>query len=170
MQFTREPIIETIITPKDGYRLVLRPTKSGGEEFFVDMVEVVTFGHATFYRSLDKPKSFVVPVSDYDVVEVREARMAIKSATVEKVKIAGGKKEEEEKSDKKSGRKRTRKKKPSDEQPRAESPKETPKEVSPPKEQREPRPLIPPPPTLISESMAKAKEEAAKTPVEVADE
>lgn len=173
MQFTREPIIETIITPKDGYRLVLRPSKGSGEEFFVDMVEVITFGHGSFYRSLDKPKCFVVPASDYDVIEVREARMAIKSATIEKVKIAGGKKEEEEKLDKKGRSRRSRKKKAEEkavekapEEPKVE---ERPKELPP----REPRTLIPPPPTLISESMAKTKREESvkrEEPVEVAPE
>ncbi len=94
MHFTREPIIETIITPKEGYRLVVRSSRGGGspEEFSVDAVEVVSFGHSFFFRSLEKPKSFIVPVSDYEVVEVKEARVILKNVSVDKaIKIGGGK-------------------------------------------------------------------------------
>lgn len=93
MDFTREPIIETIITPKDGCKLVIRSSKGPGhEEHFVDAVEVVSFGNAIFFRSLERPKSFLVPVADFEVVEVRETRMVLKSAAPEKsIKIGGGK-------------------------------------------------------------------------------
>lgn len=92
MNFTREPIIETIITPKDGYKLIVRNSKgSGQEEFFVDAIEVVSFGHALFFRSLERPKSFLVPVSDYEVLETRETRMVLKTAPMERgIKIGGG--------------------------------------------------------------------------------
>lgn len=93
VDFTREPIIETVITPKEGYKLVVRSSKaSGQEEFFVDAVEVVSFGSALFFRSVEKPKSFLVPTSDYEVLEVREARMVLKHVGVERsIKIGGGK-------------------------------------------------------------------------------
>ncbi|WP_068466950.1 hypothetical protein [Candidatus Protochlamydia phocaeensis] len=92
MDFTREPIIETIITPKEGYKLVIRSSKSiGQEEYFVDAVEIVAFGHALFFRSLERPKSFLVPVVDYEVVEVREARMVLKNVGIDRsIKIGGG--------------------------------------------------------------------------------
>lgn len=92
MDFTREPIIETIITPKDGCKLVIRSSKAAGqEEYFVDAVEVVSFGHALFFRSLERPKAFLVPVSDYEVLEVRETRMVLKNIGVERsIKIGGG--------------------------------------------------------------------------------
>lgn len=92
MDFTREPIVETIITPKDGCKLVIRSSKSAGqEEYFVDAVEVVSFGHALFYRSIERPKAFLVPASDYEVLEVREARMVLKNVGVERtIKIGGG--------------------------------------------------------------------------------
>lgn len=157
MHFTREPIIETIITPKDGYKLVLRPSKGGAEEFFVDMVEVISFGNNSFYRSLEKPKSFVIPAVDYDIVEVREARMVLKTAAIEKVKIAGGKKEEEDKGEKK--RKKTRKKRVEKEAQAEETIKEEPKPL-------EKRSLIPPPPTLISESISRYKEIVPQTSLE----
>lgn len=94
MDFTREPIVETIITPREGYRLVVRSSKSTGhEEHFVDAVEVISFGNAFFFRSVEKPKPFVVPVSDYEVLEVREPRIVLKTAHAEgAVKIAGGRK------------------------------------------------------------------------------
>lgn len=93
MDFTRQPILETVITPKEGYKLVIRSSKAvGQEEFFVDSVEVVSFGNAMFFRSLEKPKSFLVPTSDYEVLEVREARMVLKHVGVERaIKIGGGK-------------------------------------------------------------------------------
>ena len=92
MNFTREPIIETIITPKDGCKLVVRSSKSEGqEEYTVDAVEVVSFGSALFLRSTEKPKSFLVPVGDYEVVEVKETRVVLKNASFERtIKIGGG--------------------------------------------------------------------------------
>lgn len=93
VNFTREPIIETIITPRDGYRLLIRGSKQGAdEEFNVESVQVVTFGRAHFYRSLEKPRPFLLPVEDYQVIEVKESRAALKSNGFEKsIKIGGGK-------------------------------------------------------------------------------
>lgn len=92
MDFTREPVIETVITPREGCKLVVRSSKSSGqEEYFVDAVEVVSFGHSLFFRSLERPKAFLVPVSDYEILEVREARMVLKNVGVERsIKIGGG--------------------------------------------------------------------------------
>lgn len=92
MDFTREPIIETVITPKEGCKLVVRSSKSTAqEEYFVDAIEVVSFGHSFFFRSLERPKSFLVPVSDYEVLEVREARMVLKNVGIDRtIKIGGG--------------------------------------------------------------------------------
>lgn len=81
MDFTREPIIESVITPKEGYKLVIRSSKGlGQEEYLVDSVEVVTFGGSCFYRSLERPKCFLVPIGDYELIEVRETRMVLKTA------------------------------------------------------------------------------------------
>jgi hypothetical protein len=92
VDFTREPIIEAIITPREGCKLVIRSSKSAGqEEYFVDAVEIVSFGHSTFYRSLEKPKPFLVPVNDYEVLEVKEARLVLRNVGMERsIKIAGG--------------------------------------------------------------------------------
>ncbi|MDP1880265.1 MAG: hypothetical protein Q8K60_04930 [Parachlamydiaceae bacterium] len=92
MDFTREPIIETIITPKEGCKLVVRSTKNTGqEEYLVDAVEVVSFGQAFFFRSLERPKAFLAPVSDFEVLEVKEARMVLKNVTQDRsIKIGGG--------------------------------------------------------------------------------
>lgn len=119
MNYTREPIIETIITPKDGYKLLLRNTKGTvGEEYSVDAVEVVNFGNAIFYRSLERPKAFLLPVSDFEVIEQRETRISLKNASLEKsVKIPLGTEKtstqstdedspQEKKKDKKKSRKR----------------------------------------------------------------
>ena len=92
MDFTREPIIETIITPKEGHKLVVRSsTSTSQEEYLVDAVEIVAFGKAQFFRSLERPKAFLVPISDYEILEVREARMVLKNASADRsIKIGGG--------------------------------------------------------------------------------
>jgi hypothetical protein len=92
VDFTREPIIETVITPKEGCTLVVRSSKSSGqEEHFVDAIEVVVFGNAIFFRSLERPKAFLVPASDYEVLEVRETRLVLKNVGLDRsIKIAGG--------------------------------------------------------------------------------
>ena len=92
MDFTRQPVIETVITAKEGCKLVVRNSKgTGQEEYFVDAVEVVSFGHSFFFRSQEKPKAFLVPATDYEVLEVREARMVLKNVGSNRsIKIAGG--------------------------------------------------------------------------------
>lgn len=93
MDFTRQPIIESVITAKEGCKLVVRSSKGAGqEEYFVDAVEVVSFGHSLFFRSLEKPKSFLAPASDYEVLEVREARMVLKHVGADRstIRIGGG--------------------------------------------------------------------------------
>ena len=92
MDFTREPIIESVITPKEGCKLVVRSSKGAGqEEFFVDSLEVVSFGNTFFLRSLERPKSFLVPATDYEVLEVRETRMVLKNVGLDRsIKIGGG--------------------------------------------------------------------------------
>ncbi len=89
MQFTREPIVETIISARDGHKLTLKGSKEhSAEEFIVDAVEVISFGTALFFRSLEPSKHFLLPVSDYQIVETREVRMTLKAATPERtVKI-----------------------------------------------------------------------------------
>lgn len=93
MNFTREPIIETIISPKEGYKLLVRSSRGGAdaEEFFVDAVEVVSFGRGFFFRSLERPKAFLLPISDYEILEVKETRVALKNVSHERnIKIGGG--------------------------------------------------------------------------------
>jgi hypothetical protein len=73
---------------------VIRSSKGGTqqEDYFVDAVEVVSFGQSFFYRSLERPRPFLVPVSDYEVLELKETRTVLKNASMERpIKIAGGK-------------------------------------------------------------------------------
>jgi len=93
VDFTREPIVESVITPKEGCKLVIRSSKGvGQEEYFVDAVEIVSFGDTFFLRSLEKPKSFLVPATDYEILEVRETRLVLKSVGMDRsIKIGGGK-------------------------------------------------------------------------------
>lgn len=92
MNFTREPIIETIISAKDGHKLSIKSTKLvAQEEYLVDAIEVVSFGGTYFYRSQERPKAFFLPANDFEVLEVRETRLIVKQPHIEKVKIGGGK-------------------------------------------------------------------------------
>lgn len=95
MNFTREPIIETVITPREGCKLVVRSSKGATQEdYFVDAVEVVSFGHSLFFRSQERPKSFLVPVSDYEILELKETRMVLKNVAMDRsIKIGGGRQE-----------------------------------------------------------------------------
>jgi hypothetical protein len=84
VDYTREPIVETVITPKDGHRIAVRSSKNPGqEEFLVDALEVVTFGSSCFFRNSERPRAFMVPASDYEVLEVREAKLPLKAASLE---------------------------------------------------------------------------------------
>jgi hypothetical protein len=87
MNFTREPIIESVITSSDGYKLRLtKLNKKEGrdEDFQVNALEIVTFGASCFYRHREKPKSFLIPVAEYELTQVRDTRLTLKYATVDK--------------------------------------------------------------------------------------
>ncbi len=186
MNFTREPTIETIITPKEGNKLLIRNSKREiRDDYLVDAIEVVTFGHSIFYRSLERPKSFIVPVSDYEVVEVKETRLVLKSATVERsIKIGGGKISSrpessvpqdngapEEKTDtcleKKRERRRPRRRRTSDDRIEGggasseggkEAAEKKPEEKKGGEEKKRVSRLLPPPPTLIAQTIGKYRE------------
>ena len=174
MNFTRDPVVETVITPKEGCKLVVRSSKGNdGEDYYVDAVEVVSFGNFLFFRSLERPKSFLLPVSDYEILELKETRMVLKTASSEKsIKIGTSKKDEnheesEKPADKRKRRSRKRKMDhkrkiekeaiPTEviegEQPVSEA-KEVSEEVKPSSFTR----IFPPPSTLIKEKLSKAKE------------
>jgi len=154
VNYTREPIIETVITPKEGCKLVIRNSKGvGQEEYFVEALEVITFGNAIFFRSTERPKSFLVPASDYEVIELRETKMVLKSTNIEKaIKIGGGKIEPDNKPSR-----RKRSKKPKQQRHTEEKPPtvETEKGGAPDDETQVSssilRKLFPPPPNLIKE-------------------
>ncbi|MCB1117669.1 MAG: hypothetical protein KDK50_03700 [Chlamydiia bacterium] len=167
MNFTREPIIETIITPREGYKLTLKCTKGGASEYNVDAIEVVNFGTALFYRSLERPKAFLLPMSDFEVLETKETRVAIKSAAVEKsVKIAGGKAKETSSDEPDKKRRRSRRRRSEDKPVKAEEAKteggDKPNEAKPVSLPR-PTSLFAPPTTLISDKVKaqRSLEEAA---------
>jgi len=124
VDFTREPLVETVITPKEGFKLVIRASSGNSdEEYSVGAVEVVAFGNCFFFRSLEKPKAFLLPMTEYEVVEARETRTVLKKPQIDKsIKIGGGKKsapkaekkkEEAPKDEPKREKKRTRKRRPS---------------------------------------------------------
>lgn len=160
MNYTREPIIETILTPKEGHKLIVRSSSGAHqEEYNVDAVEIVSFGNAFFFRSQERPKSFLVPVSDYEVIEGKEIRMVLKKATVEKnIKIAGGKKEKEPEpasEEPKAKKRRTRRRRGSKETPSEEATSHN--KPAEPIDAPLVKKLLPPPATLISEHLAKYK-------------
>ena len=157
MDFTREPVIETIITPKEGHKLLIRSTINNQEEHSVDVVEVVSFGTVFFFRSLEKPKIFLLPMTQYEVMEIRKVRAVLKKPQVEKNhKVGEGKKvvetttkeEPVEEEGKKHERKRMRKHRN----------KVGKKESTEEKELSVRYTLVPPPTTLISEQISKQVE------------
>ncbi|WP_108624149.1 hypothetical protein [Candidatus Similichlamydia epinepheli] len=80
MHFTREPIVETVITAREGAKLLVRNAR-GAEEldtYLVEAVEVVIFGGAVFYRSASRPSAFLVPVGEYEVIECNSNRSHLK--------------------------------------------------------------------------------------------
>ncbi len=163
MNFTRDPIIETVITPREGCKLVIRSSKGmGQEEYFVEAIEVVSFGQSIFYRSSERPKSFLVPVGDYEVVEVKETRMVLKNVSIDKsIKIGGGKSEDDRgQKTRRSSKNRKDKKAKAKEMERQKSV-DRPAEYPPQNARR----LIPPPPVLIKEKLSHIKrpEEVEKT-------
>ena len=94
MQFTREPTVESILCAKEGFKLSIKNSKNPATEpLLVESVQIVSFGGAIFYRHQDRPKAFLLPACDYEVVEVREMKLALKTPAVEKgvIKISGGK-------------------------------------------------------------------------------
>lgn len=115
MDFTRDPIIETIISPKDGYKLSVRNSRGPSqEEYLVNALEIVSFGSALFFRSLEKPKPFLLPVSDYEIVEVKEARMVLKNVSLDKpIKIGESKENKASSEDKEIPKQETENKKSS---------------------------------------------------------
>ncbi|MCF7851870.1 MAG: hypothetical protein K9M07_01365 [Simkaniaceae bacterium] len=169
MNFTREPIIETIITPKDGFKLVVRNSKGKDvEEYSIDALEIVSFGGAIFYRSTEKPKAFLLPVSDFEVVEARESKVMLKSATIDKtIKIAGGKEpiktpeeKEEQFTSASSGdkrKKRGKKKKGYEKKEEKFEPSKALPEGGMVPTTSHIKTLIPPPTTLISETISRYK-------------
>jgi len=177
VNFTREPIVETVITPKEGCKLVIRNSKGGGqEEFFVDAVEVVSFGNSLFFRSTERPKSFLVPVSDYEVLELKETRMVLKNVAHERsIKIGGGRENgarpkeqqpeaQKETAPKKREKRRTRRRKGAKGEPEKEKPVTKGEAQQEPilvegeeEEKKELKKLFPPPPTLIKERLSSYK-------------
>jgi len=79
--------------PREGCKLLVRNSKGGGqEEYYVESIEVVSFGRSHFYRSQERPKSFLVPVNDYEILEVKEVRVSLKNVAPDErsIKIGGG--------------------------------------------------------------------------------
>lgn len=168
MDFTREPLVETVITPKEGFKLIIRASSGNSEEeYSVGAVEVVSFGNCYFFRSLEKPKAFLLPMTEYEVVESRETRTVLKKPQIEKnIKIGGGKKPDKEdredapkEESKKREKKRSRKRRSTkDEKPKEETPKEEGAEGEKKEESAPPRrTLLPPPTSLISDQIDRYK-------------
>ena len=169
MNFTREPIILSVLTPKEGSKLVVRKSKGKGEEedYFVDAIEIVSFEGAVFFRSTERPKSFLVPVSDYEVLELKETKIVLKNVSIDKnIKIPSkhsGQPRKESSIDKKQHRRRRPRtegspaqQQPSNKEVKKESGRKTVSEEAP---QPSLKRLIPPPHTLIKEKLARFKNE-----------
>lgn len=145
MNFTRQPIILSVVSAKEGTKLILRNSKKKVEEdYVVDAVEIVSFGNTTFFRCLERPESFLLPTGDYEILELKETKMVLKNISSEKSIKIGVSKEDKKR---KLKRKKINKIKGGDTKDEAEK-------VS------SPRKVIPPPPdTLIKEKLSRIKNE-----------
>jgi hypothetical protein len=85
VHFTREPIVESVLSARDGYKLVLKNSKlSSSTEISAEVIEIVSFTGTLFYRSQDRSKNFLLPASDFEVSEVKDARLVLKNISLEK--------------------------------------------------------------------------------------
>ena len=157
MNFTRDPMILTVVTPREGFKLVVRNTSGRQEDYFVDAVEVVSFGNATFFRSLERPKPFLVPTSKYEVLEVKETRAVLKNVEIEKsIKIGGGARKEKEKKRKTEKKKLSLEPKKKEFKSKGGDTDDETKKVS---SSSGGKRVIPPPDTLIKEKLKRIKDE-----------
>jgi hypothetical protein len=85
VHFTREPIIESILSARDGFKLVLKNSKtSNSAEISAEVIEIVSFSGSVFYRSQDRSKNFLVPAADFEIAEVKDARLVLKNISLDK--------------------------------------------------------------------------------------
>lgn len=194
MYFTREPIIQTIISAREGYTICIR-SLSTEEEVQVEVVELVTFDTMSFYRCTEKGTMYLLPANNYQILEERVQSMVLKTTgrKDKEIRIGKGKEEGEvlQKEDKKKSRKKNKairakesenreseKIRDSEKSREAEKPREMErmseestsiegnKKISEKKDKVSSRFLIPPPEGLISESLHKAAMKRAETVAE----
>lgn len=128
MYFTREPIIESVVTPASGYKLILKPSShTTSIEYRVEAVEIVSFPGGLFYRNIEGAKTFLVPAKDYEIVEVRESRISLKLSSQAKEDSSVAKTESQATSKKKK-RSRSSKKREKVEQDEVSEEKTAPKD------------------------------------------
>ncbi len=85
MHFTREPIIESILSAREGFKLVLKNSKTAScQEISAEVIEIVSFAGSVFYRSQDRLKNFMVPAADFEIAEVKDGRLVLKNISLEK--------------------------------------------------------------------------------------
>ena len=77
MHFTRDPIVETVLTARDGYKFNLTHM-SNGKEYSTTVVQIVSIGNVVCYCSVDQVDSFLLPLAEYQLVEVKEAKLPLK--------------------------------------------------------------------------------------------
>lgn len=165
MNFTREPIILSVITPKEGSKLVIRRSKAKGseeEDYFVDALEIVSFEGSVFFRSIERPKSFLLPASDYEILELKETKIVLKNVASDKtIKISS--KHQSKKEDHKQRRMKRRRPRSEGKSSGPSSSSEGEQNKAENKTEDVPQPpakkLIPPPHTLIKEKLARFKNE-----------
>jgi len=166
MDFTREPVIESVVTPKEGCKLIVRSSKGvGAEEFSVDAVELVTFGRGLFLRFRGQPKPFLFPAGDYEIFEAREARMVLKTPERPKAEVTKSKEKEKPEKAEKKRRKSPKKKKASEKTSEEKSEVKTKSSKVKKESSKSKSSLLPPPPTLISESFKKSDQASEESDV-----
>ena len=93
MEYTREPIIQSVIAAREGHKLNVS-NQVGSQLYVVDSLQVVLFGDTPFYRNIEGVQEFMCPAAHYSIEEIKESKIALKMSKERKIKISSKESEE----------------------------------------------------------------------------
>lgn len=77
MDFTRIPLLETILTAREGYVLHLHNCWREEEHYTAAALQLVTIGGVLFYRAAEDPCLFLLPANAYRVTESKQPSLGL---------------------------------------------------------------------------------------------
>ena len=78
MFYTRDPIILTTLSSKEGYKLIIKSSSNIDLCYQVERISVVDYSGNAFYI-IDTPYDMMLPVGSFYVVEEKEKRVSLKT-------------------------------------------------------------------------------------------